>query len=133
MRQAIQLLLYRPSLVKLVDEADELHKIDLPGASLLAELVEFLQSNPHLKCGSIIEHWKHREEVRHLVKLASQPVMIPDEGLEREFSDIIAKIVSSGHEQTLEGLLAKSRIRELSDDEKVLLQEVLANLGGGKG
>jgi DNA primase len=130
-RQAIQLLLYRPRLVGLIEDPAALADIQRPGAALLNDLVDFLRENPHLNCGAIIEHWRDRHEGRHLAKLASLPVMVPDEGVETEFRGILARLAADRHEQTLDGLLAKSRLGGLTEEEKALLQQVLASRGGG--
>lgn len=130
-RQAIQLLLHRPSLLEWVDDTVELDKIDRPGGTLLRELVELLRDNPHLTCGAIVEHWRDREAGRHLAKLAAQPVMVPEDGMEAEFKDVMAKLAAERHEQTLDGLLAKASLGDLSEDEKTQLQQVLASKGGG--
>lgn len=92
LRQAIQYLLYRPSLVSQIEDWSMLDDVDQPGASILRQLVELLQQNPQLSCGGIVEHWRalgQNEEAGHLAKLAGQPMMVPDEGLETEFRDVI--------------------------------------------
>lgn len=131
-RQAIQMLLHRPSLMNLVDNDEMLHNIDRPGGVLLRELVELLRNNPQLTCGAILEHWRDRGEGRHLAKLASQEMMVPEDGLEAEFKGVMAKLAAERHEQTLDGLLAKASLGGLSEDEKIQLQQVLASKGGSE-
>lgn len=128
-RQAIQLLLHQPALVALIKDEAIFQGINQPGISLLCELVELLRVNPHLKCGAIIEHWRDAKEGQHLAKLASQAVMVPEDGLEEEFRDLVAKLAAERDEQTLDGLLAKSRLDSLTEDEKSQLQQALASRG----
>ena len=124
-RQAIRMLLHRPVLVKFIEGETLLEELDSPGLPLLRQLVEFISENPHVSCGVIVEHWRDQEAGKHLAKLAAQPLVIPDEGLETEFKDVVARLVAQYREQLLDGLLAKAHLGGLSDEEKVQLQQAL--------
>lgn len=134
-RLAIQMLLHRPSLASILDDISVLQDLDLPGTPLLRELLELLRQNPHLNCGAIVEHWRSGDESeqeagRHLAKLASQPLMAPEDGLETEFRDVLAKLAAHKDEQIVDGLLAKARLSGLTEEEKQQLQQALASRGG---
>ncbi|MCK4586169.1 MAG: DNA primase, partial [Gammaproteobacteria bacterium] len=129
-RHAIHLLLHKPALVEHFGQASipplVLEKLDLPGLPLLRQLVEFISKNPHITCGAIVEHWREEEAGRHLAKLAAQPLVIPEEGLEDEFRDVVSKLASQHQEQLVEGLLARAHLGELTSEEKQQLQQALA-------
>jgi predicted DNA binding protein len=59
--------------------------------------------------------------------LATQPIVIPEEGLENEFRDVVSKLVSQHQEQLVDGLLAKAHLGELTDFEKQQLQQAFTN------
>ncbi len=126
-RHAIRLLLHKPALVEHVEEDSIPQNLDLPGLPLLRQLLEFVSKNPHVSCGAIVEHWREEEAGRHLAKLATQPMVIPDDGLEAEFCDVISKLLSQHQEQLVDGLLAKAHLGELTDEEKQQLQQALAS------
>jgi DNA primase len=131
-RMAIRLLLHKPALVTHLEHESViqnavLENLDLPGLPILRQLVEFIGKNPHITCGAIVEHWREEEAGRHLAKLAAQPLVIPEEGLEAEFVDVVSKLVSQYQEQLLDGLLAKAHLGDLTDVEKEQLQQVLAS------
>lgn len=134
-RLAIQMLLHRPSLASILDDISILQDLDLPGTPLLRELLELLRQNPHLNCGAIVEHWRSGDESeqeagRHLAKLASVPLMAPEDGLETEFRDVLTKLAAHKDEQIVDGLLAKARLSGLTEEEKQQLQQALASRGG---
>ena len=126
-RHAIRLLLHKPALVEHVEEDSIPQNLDLPGLPLLRQLLEFVSKNPHVSCGAIVEHWREEEAGQHLAKLAIQPMVIPDDGLEAEFCDVISKLLSQHQEQLVDGLLAKAHLGELTDEEKQQLQQALAS------
>lgn len=131
-RQAIRLLLHRPALVKHIENESVLEELDQPGLPLLRQLVEFIGQNPHVTCGAIVEHWRDQESGKHLAKLAAQPLVIPEEGIEAEFCDVVSKLISHHQEQLVDGLLAKAHLGELTQEEKLQLQEVLAAREGSR-
>ncbi len=131
-RLAIQMLLHRPSLAATVDNITILKNLDLPGLPLLQELLELLWQSPHLNCGAIIEHWRaggenEQRTGQHLAKLASQALMTPEDGLETEFRDLMAKLAARKDEQIVDALLAKARLSALTEEEKQQLQQALAS------
>lgn len=121
MRQAISLLLHRPSLVTLMDDVAVLEGLDLPGLPLLQALVELLRQRPHLSCGAIVEHWRAQEkhqEAGHLAKLAGQPLMVPEDGLEAEFTALVARLAALRDEQRWEYLQSKVQLGSATAAEK---------------
>jgi len=69
-REAIAMLLYQPSLASEIEKLPFEEPSDVPGVSLLDELLALLQQQPNLNTGAILEHWRDRDEARHLHKLA---------------------------------------------------------------
>jgi DNA primase len=133
LRQAIQYLLHRPSLASQIEDWSMLDDLDQPGATILRQLVELLQQNPQLSCGGIVERWRaqgQNEEAGHLAKLAGQPMMVPDEGLETEFRAVVDKLAALRDEQRWEYLLSKLQMGSATDAEKNEYSELSS--GGGR-
>ena len=117
-RKAITLLLHSPDLGSSVEATSGLKALELPGARLLAELLDLTKSNPTLKTGAIVERFRAHDEGRHLAKLASEAAPELDEGLEREFRDTLEKLEKMVEEQRFAELAAKARAGALTNEEE---------------
>ena len=124
-RQVIHLLLESPALAESVD-LDQIKGLNLPGASLLIELIELVKTHPHISCGAIIEHWRSTQHGKHLAKLAQLPLNVPHDGIEVEFLDSIQCLVCARRTQRLDELLQKSELGVLDANEKHELNTALA-------
>ena len=127
-RQAIQLLLHQPTLAQQVDNLQAFAHLQLPGISLLLEMLELLKQNPHLNSAALLERWRASDEGRHLTRLASQELLLSEDGtLEEEFRGIITLLERQYLKQQKEVLLAKSQqsLGSLSNEEKQQLRELL--------
>lgn len=127
-RQAIQLLLHQPALAQQVKNMPAFASLQLPGMGLLLQILELLQQTPHLSSAALLERWRESDEGRHLSKLASQELLLSEDGtLEEEFRGILTLLERQYQAQQYEMLLAKSQqsLGSLSDDEKQQLRELL--------
>jgi DNA primase len=125
-RLAIALLLTQPRLADEVGRLDKLKVLDLPGISLLVEIIEILQSNPHLNSASLIERYRDSKNHPHLLKLMQwRPLDIESGNLQPLFADVIAKLVERQIEQRADRLLHKARREGLNSDEKLELRRLL--------
>jgi DNA primase len=124
-RKAITLLLLKPGLASAVEDSRWMTEADLPGVSLLSELIDFLHDRPHLTTASVLEHWRESPHARHLVQMASRELDLPEEGYEAEFLGVIEKIRKQGAEDALERLLRKSQYASLTPEEKTQLNNLL--------
>ena len=109
-RKAIELLLYQPDLALAVGDTTFLQQCDLPGVTLLTELLSLLHENPGLNTAALLEHWRDREEGRFLHRLAAwspdveTPELLPDlqgylNEIQRQFIDIRINYLSSEEKQ----------------------------------
>ena len=115
-RKAITLLVQHPKLAGATASTGALRDIDLPGAALLAELIELLVQSPHLSTGALLEQYREDEGVgRHLASLAAEPLVLEEglsdneKGLEREFQDCLGRIVEQSRRR-----VEDERVRELA-------------------
>ena len=115
-RKALTLLVQHPGLANAAEAPEALRDIDLPGAALLAELVELCARSPHLSTGALIERYRdHQSGGRHLATLAAEPLDLEaglsdlEGGLEREFGDCLRRIVEQDRKRAED-----ERVRELA-------------------
>ena len=127
-RKAITLLVQHPGLARVAESPGDLRGMDLPGAMLLAELIELLVESPHLSTGALIERYRdHEGGGQHLASLAAEPLDLEEglsdleEGLEREFQDCLRRIAQQNRKRAVgervRALEAKGFGR-LSEDER---------------
>jgi DNA primase len=125
-RWAITLLVHRPDIAQEVATPSWLAESDLPGATLLMELLDFCRARPHLTTGGVLEHWRDSEHAPHLAKLARKRLDVPETGMNVEFRDSLQRLRQQQREARTERLLQESRARPLSDAEKMELRQLLA-------
>ena len=130
-REAIAILLYRPSLAREVGELPFQEPPDVPGVSLLMELLELLQRKPLASTGAILEHWRGRDEARHMAKLAHWMPVSEELDLLPDLRHHLQRIYRQHIEQKIALLNKKEEKQPLSEDERreywklqTLLQEV---------
>ncbi len=117
-RLAIALLLHRPALGAAADYHRELVGLEeLPGVELLAQLLEITRNEPHITAGALLERFRDSDHETSLWRLATWDHMVPEEGLEREFADAIARIRALRNEKRLQYLNERLQRGELTRDE----------------
>jgi DNA primase len=133
-RKAIALLLNRPGLAALAGEPEALQGLDLKGAEVLKEVLEFARAHPHISGASLLEHWRDTEIGGHLMKLAQAELVTPSDAMESEFRAVMADLQARRPaEQRLATLLEFSRQRPLEAAEKTELSHLLKARPGEPG
>jgi len=130
-RAAISILLYEPALAQQISELPFEEPVDVPGVALLKELLELLHRQPLASSGAILEHWRDREEARHLARLAQWTPVSDEMDLLPDLRRHLQRIYRLHLEQRIEILNNKEKIQKLSEQERkeywklqTLLQEV---------
>ncbi len=125
-RMAIAILLQAPAVAQQFPQAARLNSLTLPGISLLMQLLETLQADPHLTAASLLERFRDSQYYRHLLQLASwQPPAPEIFDFETAFRDTMASLNAKAAEQLASALLSKERNAGLSSGERHELQELL--------
>ena len=119
------MLLHQPDLAINLEPPQILEPGSLPGVSLLLELLELLQRQPGLNTGAVLEHWRGREEARHLHKLAQWEPLSEKLDLAAEVRGHLNRIARQSTERRITTLLQKERHRTLNDIEKQELKALL--------
>jgi DNA primase len=124
-RQALELLLYQPSLAKEVQQPAFLQHCDVAGVPLLVEILELLQQHTSLSTGALLEHWREREESRYLYKLAHWSPPLDDLELLADLQGHLNEVQRQCIENRIEFLGAEQGHRQLSSAEKQEYGELL--------
>ncbi|MBW3568061.1 MAG: toprim domain-containing protein, partial [Proteobacteria bacterium] len=130
-RRAVLLLLHQPALAsEAFEHLDSLRKVDMPGAGLLARMVEFLHPRPEISMAALLEHWRGSGDGAALHKLAGVRLEIPEAGMAAEFRHVLEhQLLASLHERHREERLRALQGRrpsELSDEEKAEMRALLS-------
>ena len=124
-RQALELLLYEPSLAMKINQPAILQHCEVPGVPLLLEVLERLQQQPELTTGALLEHWRGREESQYLYKLAHWMPPLEDLELQADLQGHINEIQRQYIENRIEFLDSEQQLRQLSRAEKQEYGELL--------
>jgi DNA primase len=110
-RRAIRMLLADPSIAASVAETGDLAALEVPGAALLAELIELARARSAATAAVLVEHFVDRPDHAPLMKLAGMELPISErvdsEQLGKEFSDTVALILRHQTEIRIEALQLK--------------------------
>ena len=124
-REAIAILLHQPELAQQLEALPFPSSELLPGIPLLTELFELLKRQPNLNAGSILEHWRGRDEARHLGRLARWSPLADELDLAAELNGHLAQVARLLAEQRIGLLLEAEANRHLNNVEKQELKELL--------
>jgi DNA primase len=123
-RRAITLLLNHPQAADKLD-IEKLAGVNRPGAKLLHDLIETVQSEPNITTAGLLERWRHDDEGRHLGKLAAGSV--PDEDEFDAAAELVAcleQLALAGRRERIDFLIEKQRDSALSDEELAELRQL---------
>ncbi len=134
-RTALALLLRHPRLAaKAAPARGWLDELELPGVPLLRQVLDLLESEPHLGTAAILERFRGTEAGAQLARLLAWDPQVPEEGAAAELEGALARLEARHREQRAERLLAKARAAGLDEAEKAELRALLAAgaAGGGR-
>ncbi|MEQ8205569.1 MAG: toprim domain-containing protein, partial [Woeseia sp.] len=117
-RRAITLLLHYPQ-AGLELDSTVLGGINRPGAELLKELIESVQSDPDITTAGLLERWRHHEQGRHLGKLAATELPLSEDfDAGAELADCLHQLRQASAKARIENLIENERLGALSGDQK---------------
>jgi DNA primase len=132
-RRTVALLLHHPDLASGVSEVPSLRELALPGAALLADLLELLKARPTLTSAGIVEHFRESDSGRHLERLArDEDPALPGADLSQELRDALARLARKRDEQRLEQLVQRAQHTPMSEAERHAYGELCRRLGRGQ-
>jgi DNA primase len=106
-----------------------LQGIDRPGIPLLIELLTELQRQPCVNTAALLERWRQRPDVEHLIKLAKTEYPVDAEGALAELSGALRQLYPERAAQRQQWLLSKKSREGLTEAERAELQAILTAVG----
>ncbi len=118
MRILIGLLVQNPQLAALVTAPDGLVSSKMAGVPLFIELVKTCQAQPGLTTGQLLELYRENKSGPQLETMATWNHMIVEDKVEETFIDTLTTLYNHMLEERLESLIAQSRLRGLTAEER---------------
>lgn len=125
-RELITLLLQQPKLVQALQNPAEIARYNTPGTPFIMELIDFLQSAPHIAAAGVLEHFRDRPEHKRLTELAMRELPGDIAGLEQAIRDCELQIRSRIRQQQVAELMAKKSQQGLNTAETETLRQLLS-------
>jgi DNA primase len=123
-RTAIRLLLEDPGIVCSCELPKGWQDLDLPGVSLLDDLLKTATANPAITTAALIDRHFGTPAWEQLQKLAATPIDTPADGIETELAGALKQLSHRASALELEKLTTK-RPTDLSPEEKQRLRELM--------
>ncbi|MGH8551048.1 MAG: DNA primase [Methylococcales bacterium] len=131
MRFAIALIMQHPALVELIDSTDpRLQEASSTGIKLLLEVVEIIRQQPRITPGGLLERFRGKAEEDSIRTLAESELIVPDDGIEAEFSGALSRILEQENDKRIVSLLEKADNTSLTSKERAELRRLLPTWGG---
>ncbi|MCW8983636.1 MAG: DNA primase [Gammaproteobacteria bacterium] len=129
-RSAITLLLHHPAFAMKVENPNSFRAIELPGITLLVDILENIQQQPQITTPMLLEQWRHREGGQHLMTLFQSDHLFSEdtEMMSDKFSGVVKELEKVRNQQEHDRLL--SRFNQLSDVERKRYLELTQLLKG---
>lgn len=122
---AVSLLLQNPVLAQSIDNPAELKQLRIPGADVLAEIIELSRRQPDLTTAGLLESFRETPVHGYLGKLAMRINLIDESVLERQFRDTLSHLLEEHCDLRRRELLEKARQSELTPEESAELNQLL--------
>jgi DNA primase len=120
-------LLHEPQLAAHVSDPELLETPDIPGLQLVSAIVSTIREHPEITTATLLERWRNTPEYTHLERLlAWSPPGIDEHSLLKLFTDALTHIAASRDEIRLQRLIDKSEHGALTEDEKLLMKQLLS-------
>jgi DNA primase len=127
-QSAVALILHKPEVARTVDPAS-LAQLQGEDVDLLRQLLELVHRRPESNTGMLLGHWYGTPEGELLNRLAGQERLIPTDGIEQQFRDIMERLAHHlPHRSKLAAQVDKLKLTnyaEVSELEKQRLRELL--------
>ncbi len=130
-RLAIAILLQRSHLASATEnEGSDWRHLQAPGIALLGQLLDLALSQPNLTTAALIERWRDSEHFAHMNKLANYHLVGTEQGLRHELLGALRRLSQQTREQETELLYSKTRLSDLSQEDKERLKRLLNHPSG---
>src|SRR5712692_1767789 len=122
---ALALLLQQPALARQLPGPAVFAPGEMPGMSLLNQVLQLLQAEPNLNTAAILERFRDSPHQSVLAKLAAWEHPALQQDTQIEFQGAIHRLRKVAYAQEAERLLNKDRLEGLNAVEKADLRRLL--------
>ncbi len=133
-RFAIALLIQHPALAGLVDATDSrLQDMSCAGMKLLLKTAKLIKETPGISPAGLLERFRGTPDEVSLRKLAETELIVPQDGIEAEFSGALSRILEQESGKRISYLTEKTdnvSLTNLTNEEREELRRLLAARGG---
>ena len=117
-RQAINIVLHYPELVREINEKIEFKHIHEKGINILREIITLVQSNESIKLATIVEHFSDSKIKEHLKAMALERLIISQIEAKNELREIILRLNERDTRAELKTLVSKAKNNALTKSER---------------
>ena len=114
---ALRALLEKPALAERAQHVDALAQANLPGLNVLTRAIDYFQNHPDATAAQLLESWRDSKEGNALMRVMSEPSLLDDAALAREFDDALNRLWRGIQRDRYTELLNISTTRSLSEAE----------------
>jgi DNA primase len=129
LRLAIAIVLQNPGLAPTAAQfPDDWRGVESPGISLLAALLDIVDSRPDVSAGALLERWRDTPELLHLTRLSNPELLshIPPQGVEPELLGALAALNTEARARRRQVLLNRLSPSQWTDEDKEQLRASLS-------
>ena len=130
-RLIIALLVQYPELINKVEQKEIIWDgLEFSGIQLFRDILAAVLATKPANTAVLLEHYRNHPNEKVIKDLASLKLLasgqsVEAEGVEKEFSDALDRLLAQAREACLDRLLAKGKGKGLGQDEKELLRKLL--------
>ena len=117
-RQAINILMHYPEVVREISEEKEFKHIHEKGIDILREIITLIQSNESIKLATIIEHFNDQTIKDHLKSMTVEKLIISQMEAKNELHEIILRLNERNTRSELKKLVSKAKDNALTESQR---------------
>ncbi len=122
---ALALVLREPSLAMIFPNPAQFSALPIPGAALLAKLVNKIRAQTALDTNVLLQQWDAPEEQVQLRALQKAADHVPAAGLSQEWQDTLARIIHQAKQHKIQQLLSLAKSRGLGEAQLAELNRLI--------
>ncbi len=124
-RLTLALLVQNPQLVEKLDANPiDWQALDFAGIEVFKAIVQKICIEKPATIAQLLEHYRGQPEENMVNALAYLSVLVPEEGIEAEFTGALTRLLTKAKETRLEKLQIQATTRDLTDQEKEILRDL---------
>jgi DNA primase len=117
-RQAINILMHYPEVVREISEEKEFKHIHEKGIDILREIITLIQTNESIKLATIIEHFNDQTIKEHLKSMTVEKLIISQMEAKNELHEIILRLNERNTRSELKKLVSKAKDNALTESQR---------------